>query len=329
MESFTDALKQRNLEKIRVFPKSDLHNHFVLGGSRQYLREITGIRIEPVKAPLSSMDEMHAWNRENLGERFETSEMRKLLIRAAFHQAREDGITVLEIGEDVWGLSEFFHNDIDELIEAFTTAQREIAPNIKLRLQIGLSRHCPIEYLEDCLSHFWGNTAFYSIDLYGDEFAQPIENFKSIYRRAKKEGLCLKAHVGEWGSAEDVRSAVEELELHEVQHGISATQDESVVRFLADHHIRLNITPSSNVLLGRVPSMSDHPIGRLYRSGVDVTINSDDILIFNSDVSKEYLRLYESGCLSAEELDSIRQSGLTIRRTENMKENGKCIPYWF
>ena len=329
MESFTDALKQRNLEKIRVFPKSDLHNHFVLGGSRQYLREITGIRIEPVKAPLSSMDEMHAWNRENLGERFETSVMRKLLIRAAFHQAREDGITVLEIGEDVWGLSEFFHNDIDELIEAFTTAQREIAPNIKLGLQIGLSRHCPIEYLEDCLSHFWGNTAFYSIDLYGDEFAQPIENFKSIYRRAKKEGLCLKAHVGEWGSAEDVRRAVEELELHEVQHGISATQDESVVRFLADHHIRLNITPSSNVLLGRVPSMSDHPIGRLYRSGVDVTINSDDILIFNSDVSKEYLRLYESGCLSAEELDSIRQSGLTIRRTENMKENGKCIPYWF
>ncbi|MDE7352120.1 MAG: adenosine deaminase [Acetatifactor sp.] len=313
MESFTDALKQRNLEKIRVFPKSDLHNHFVLGGSRQYLREITGKRIEPVKAPLSSMDEMHAWNRENLGKRFETSEMRKLLIRAAFHQAREDGITVLEIGEDVWGLSEYFHNNIDELIEAFTTAQREIAPNIKLRLQIGLSRHCPIEYLEDCLSHFWGNTAFYSIDLYGDEFAQPIENFKSIYRRAKKEGLCLKAHVGEWGSAEDVRRAVEELELQEVQHGISAIQDESVVRFLADHHIRLNITPSSNILLGRVPSMSVHPIGRLYRSGVDVTINSDDILIFNSDVSKEYLRLYESGCLSAEELDSIRQSGLTIR----------------
>ncbi len=199
------------------------------------------------------------------------------------------------------------------MIEAFTTAQREIAPDIELRLQIGLSRHCPIGYLEECLSHFWGNKAFYSIDLYGDEFAQPIENFKSIYRRAKKEGLCLKAHVGEWGSAEDVRRAVEELELHEVQHGISATQDESVVRFLADHHIRLNITPSSNVLLGRVPSMSDHPIGRLYRSGVDVTINSDDILIFNSDVSKEYLRLYESGCLSAEELDAIRQSGLATR----------------
>ena len=199
------------------------------------------------------------------------------------------------------------------LIEAFTTAQREIAPDIELRLQIGLSRHCPIGYLEECLSHFWGNKAFYSIDLYGDEFAQPIENFKSIYRRAKKEGLCLKAHVGEWGLAEDVRKAVEELELHEVQHGISAIHDDSVVRFLADHHIRLNITPSSNILLGRVSGMSDHPIGQLYRSGVDVTVNSGDILIFDSDVSKEYLRLYESGCLSAEELDAIRQSGLATR----------------
>ena len=46
MESFTDALKQGNLEKIRAFPKSDLHNHFILGGSRQYLHKMTGIKIE-------------------------------------------------------------------------------------------------------------------------------------------------------------------------------------------------------------------------------------------------------------------------------------------
>ena len=310
MSDFITALKQRDLEKIKLYPKADLHNHFVLGGSRRYLQQITGVEINPIKKPLSSMDEMHAWNQANIGETFETTEMRKELIRATFQQAKEDGVTVLEIGEDVWGLGEFFNNNIDELIEAFTMAQKEIAPDTELRLQIGLSRHCPIDYLEDCLSHFWENKAFYSIDLYGDELAQPIENFKGIYRKAKKEGLRLKAHVGEWGTAEDVRRAVEELELDEVQHGIAAANDESVVRFLADHHIRLNITPTSNLLLGRVESMSKHPIGRLYRSGVDVTINSDDILIFDSDVSKEYLRLYESGCLTAEELDKIRHSGL-------------------
>lgn len=307
---FIDELKQENIEGIRKFPKADLHNHFVLGGCRKYLREHIGENIQAIKKPLHSMNDMHAWNEQNIGQIFNSPEGRRLLINATFAQAKEDGVTILEIGEDVWGLNEFFHGDIDELVAAFRTANQEIAPEIELRLQIGLSRHCDIGYLEECLSHFWGNEAFYSIDLYGDELAQPIENFKSIYRRAKSEGLKLKAHVGEWGTAEDVRKAVECLELNEVQHGIAAVEDKAVVRFIADSHIRLNITPSSNYLLGRVKDLKSHPIAELYHSGVDVTINSDDVLIFDSDVSKEYLRLYQCGCLGAEELDDIRKNGL-------------------
>ena len=38
--------------------------------------------------------------------------------------------------------------------------------------------------------------------------------------------------------------------------------------------------------------------------------NLDDVLIFDSDVSKEYLRLYQSGCLTAEELNDICKNGL-------------------
>ena len=288
---FVDALIQENLEAIRRCPKSDLHNHFVLGGSRHFLREYSGRDILPIKHP-------------------ETPEGRRMLIQATFLQAKDDGVTILEIGEDVWGLGEFFNGSIEELVDAFETAHQEIAPDIELRLQIGMSRHCDIAYLENCLSHFWGCKAFYSIDLYGDELAQPIENFKAIYRRAKSEGLRLKAHVGEWGKAEDVRRAVECLELDEVQHGISAAEDPSVIRFLRDNHIRLNITPSSNYLLGRVTDLKNHPIAELYRNGIDVTINSDDVLIFDSDVSKEYLRLYQCGCLNADELDDIRKSGL-------------------
>ncbi len=307
---FIDALKQGSLADIRKCKKADLHNHFVLGGSRRYLKEHAGKNIQPITAPLHSMDEMHAWNAGNIGVYFNSAEGRRMLIKAAFAQAREDGVSILEIGEDVWGLGEFFNNDIKELVGAFEDAHRELAPETELRLQIGMSRHCDIAYLEECLSHFWGCKAFYSIDLYGDELAQPIENFKSIYRRAKAEGLRLKAHVGEWGTAEDVRLAVECLELDEVQHGIAAAEDPSVIRFLADNHIRLNITPSSNYLLGRVAELKTHPIAVLYRNGVDVTIGSDDVLIFDSDVSKEYLRLYQCVCLRAEERDDILNNGL-------------------
>ncbi|WP_330368777.1 hypothetical protein [Butyrivibrio sp. FC2001] len=165
----------------------------------------------------------------------------------------------------------------------------------------------------DCLSHFWGHKEFYSIDLYGDELAQPIENFIPIYEKAAENGLVLKAHVGEWGTAKDIITAIDVLHLDEVQHGIAAASDEDVIGYLLENNVRLNITPSSNVLLGRVTDMAHHPIAQLYRKGVDVTINSDDVLIFDSDVSKEYLRLYQSGCLIAEELDDIRLNSLKKR----------------
>ena len=308
--TFIEALKSEDLNVIRSFPKADLHNHFVLGGNREYLFKKTGYEIKPIDKPLKTMCEMDAWSAKYIGNRFNNPEGRKLLIEATFAQAKNDGVTVLEIGEDVWGLGEFFHNDIAELIYAFQEANNRIAPEIELRLQIGLSRHCPIDYLEDCLKHFWGHKEFYSIDLYGDELAQPIENFIPIYEKAAENGLILKAHVGEWGTAQDIVKAVKALHLDEVQHGIAAVQDEDVIGFLAENDIRLNITPSSNVLLGRVSDMSDHPIAHLFRKGVNVTINSDDVLIFDSDVSKEYLRLYQSGCLTAEELDDIRLNGL-------------------
>ena len=303
MMTFTDALKSADLSAIRSFPKSDLHNHFVLGGNREYLLKKTGYKIESISKPLTSMNEMDDWSAKFIGNRFSSTEGRKLLIEATFVQAKHDGVTVLEIGEDVWGL-------INELIYAFQEANDRIAPEIELRLQIGLSRHCPIDYVEDQLKHFWGHKDFYSIDLYGDELAQPVENFIPIYKKAAENGLVLKAHVGEWGTAQDIVTAVKALHLNEVQHGIAAFKDEDVIDFLVENNIRLNITPSSNVLLGRVPDMAHHPIAQLCRRGVNVTINSDDVLIFDSDVSKEYLRLYQSGCLTAEELNDIRLSGL-------------------
>ena len=308
--TFIEALKSENIENIRKIPKADLHNHFVLGGNRDYIFRKTGHDVKPITKPLASMREMDEWNGRYIGEHFNTPEGRCFLIEAAFVQAKYDGVALLEIGEDVWGLNEFFHNDVGELIYTFQETNQRIAPETELRLQIGLSRHCPVDYLEDCLKRFRGRKEFYSIDLYGDELAQPIESFIPIYEKAAENGLVLKAHVGEWGTAQDIVAAVKALHLDEVQHGIAAVHNESVVDFLRENKIRLNITPSSNVMLGRVPDMAHHPIARLYRSGVDVTVNSDDVLIFDSDVSKEYLRLYQSGCLTAEELDDIRVKSL-------------------
>ncbi len=152
-----------------------------------------------------------------------------------------------------------------------------------------------------------------AIDLSGDDGAQPIAAFRGICRAARRRGLRLKAHVGEWGDADSVKEAVETLDLDEVQHGISAVRSPAVLRWLADHRIQLNLCPTSNVMLGRVPRLEDHPIRRLVDAGVPVTINTDDVLVCGSGFSDELLSVFRAGLLGAREFDRIRRRGLTSR----------------
>ena len=151
---------------------------------------------------------------------------------------------------------------------------------------------------------------FRGIDLYGIEASREPEAYRHLFRKADRNGMKLKAHVGEFGDAESVRKTVEVLELEEVQHGIGAANSKEVMTWLRENDIRLNVCPSSNVMLSRVESLKVHPIRVLVDSGVNVTVNSDDIAIFDQSVSDEYLNLYKAGLFSASELDTIRENAL-------------------
>jgi adenosine deaminase len=174
-----------------------------------------------------------------------------------------------------------------------------------------MSRHCPVPALERWLAPFLELGTFRTLDLSGDELIQPIEVFVPLYRRAREAGLRLKAHVGEWGTADDVWRAVELLELDEVQHGIAAATSPAAMRFLARAGVRLNVCPTSNIMLGRVARMAEHPIRQLFDAGVRVTVGSDDPLMFGTSLSEEFLALFNAGVMTAEELDAVRLEALT------------------
>jgi len=120
----------------------------------------------------------------------------------------------------------------------------------------------------------------------------------------------LKAHVGEFGDAESIRKTVEVLGLDEVQHGISAAESVEVMNLLRENAIKLNVCPIGNLALGRVPSFKSHPLRKLFDAGLFVTINTDDLMIFNQSVSEEYLNLFRTGAFTDEELDHIRARAL-------------------
>jgi hypothetical protein len=70
MTVFQAALQAGNLDAIRRVPKSDLHNHFFLGGNRALVSEWAGRDIAPLEHKLSSMAEMHEWVQARLGALF-------------------------------------------------------------------------------------------------------------------------------------------------------------------------------------------------------------------------------------------------------------------
>ena len=307
---FQVALENRDLDGVRACAKGDLHVHAGAGsGDRAFLKARTGLDIGPVDRVLASMDEMHAWVHSQVGDRFHRLPDRVVGIEATFVQARRDGVTRLEAGEDVWAIT--LHDGSAVAVWAMLQAARaRYAPEIEWIPQLGLSRHCLVPALERWLAPLLELGVFATLDLYGDEFAQPIEVFMPLYRRAKAAGLRLKAHVGEWGTADDVWRAVELLELDEVQHGIAAAGSPAAMRFLARAGVRLNVCPTSNVLLGRVARIEDHPIRQLFDFGVRVTVGTDDALVFGTSLSREFLALADAGVMTAAELDAIRLEAL-------------------
>jgi adenosine deaminase len=301
-----------DLQAFRALPKSDLHNHCLLGGKRSVIEKYYGKRLSRFKAEKSGIGDLNHWIGKEMRPFFDLQGAFEKAVEAAFIQARHDGVTRLEMSIDVL-FGRIFNVSADRIVDALKYYHQAVAPDIEFRPELGFPRNKSIRLLLSAFEPFLDFQYFKSVDLYDDEFAQPIANFKELYRFAKSQGMKCKAHAGEFGSADSVMEAVETLELDAVQHGIGAADSPVVMKWLSDHQIPLNVCPASNILMKRVRSYKTHPIRILFDHGVQVTINTDDALVFGVGVSEQFHHLFKAAVFTVEELDIIRRNGLTGR----------------
>ena len=112
--------------------------------------------------------------------------------------------------------------------------------------------------------------------------------FADAFRRAGAAGLRRTVHAGESSGPEGVRDAIELLGADRIDHGVRAIEDPEVIQLLVDRQIPLGICPTSNLKLGVYDSIQDHPIDRLRRAGVAVSINTDDPVLLGASLVGEY-----------------------------------------
>ena len=171
--------------------------------------------------------------------------------------------------------------------------------------ELGISKTLDRSFLKKWTLPLISSGVFKNVDLYGPEVSEGIEDFVYIFELAGKHGLKKKAHVGEFSDAMSVKQFVECFSLDEVQHGIGAANDDSVLQFLADRKIRCNVCPASNVGLQAVPSLREHPIAKMMRAGVPVGLGTDDLMFFGKTNSMQLYELVSSGVITEEEADIL------------------------
>ncbi|MFI5225683.1 MAG: adenosine deaminase [Candidatus Limnocylindrales bacterium] len=153
-------------------------------------------------------------------------------------------------------------------------------------------------------------------DLAGPEATHPDAALhRAAFAIARAGGLRITCHAGEWGGAAQVRRALA-LDPERIAHGPGAVDDRSLCEELRDRGVTLDLCPTSNVQAGIVPSVEAHPLARLHRAGVSVTLSTDDLTVSDVTLTEEYRRSIELIGLSPAELWAIDRRALDVAFAE-------------
>ena len=310
---FAQAVESGDMASIRRAPKTDVHRHAFFGTHVENVERWLGRTLERPVFPMAGLKEMEDYACRALAPHISSRAAFEFTSEAAMDDARGDGVRYMEMSFDI-RTADHFEDGVSGFVSAIGNLKMRYEKTVDLRPELGIARENIGDIrLEDRAREGIESGLFQSIDLYGNEEACTLDAVTPLYRLAQSAGMKLKAHAGEFGGAERVRKTAETLGLHEVQHGIAAAESVDVMRWLSRNRIRLNVCPSSNVMLGAVASLAAHPIRVLVDNGVEVTVNTDDPMIFGQSVSREYLNLYRAGVFTAGELDAIRVASITER----------------
>ncbi len=201
-------------------------------------------------------------------------------------------------------LNRGFH--LNDILDAMNSArlQLEKKTGIKIRWIPDLVRSYPkpSSYVASwAASDYAKEGGVVALGLGGPEMGNPANNFKSIFDNCD---LPANPHAGEGSGPESVWQTLESLSPNRIGHGVRSIEDEELVAHLVDKKIPLEICITSNVRLGIYQSYQNHPVKKLIDAGCLVTLNTDDPVLFQTSLSREYLLAYELCKLSF--LDILR-----------------------
>ncbi|WOC11219.1 adenosine deaminase [Gordonia sp. MP11Mi] len=142
-------------------------------------------------------------------------------------------------------------------------------------------------------------------DIAGAEAGNPPSRHLDAFDYLRAECAHFTIHAGEAFGLPSIHEAIAFCGADRLGHGVRVTDDIDltaglgsarlgrVANYVRDKRIPLEMCPSSNVQTGAVASMADHPFDKLARLRFRVTVNTDNRLMSDTTMSREFMVLHE------------------------------------
>jgi adenosine deaminase len=231
---------------------------------------------------------------------YQSPETVSRLAYEAVADAAADNVRYLELRFSPQALARVrgfaFTEVVDWVIDAVNRAAHEF--EIQVGLIVTLVRHDPLktakkaaEIAFDRHTKMPGKGFFHGViglDLAGDEVNYPMAPFRNLFVEAKRLGMGITIHAGEWSGAATVEEAITGLGADRLGHGVRAVENSRTIRLVQEQKITLEICLTSNIQTGVVQNIDHHPLKDLINLGVLTTLNTDDPCVSNSLLTDEY-----------------------------------------
>lgn len=291
--AFIKGLKESDKKILSKIKKVDIHNHASYSRRIHYLKK-NNIFLE--KEVINNIETLIQFSRKNITPIKSTEQGLNLILKGNFENCIDTGVTFVSTNIDFKDCIRIFNSDTQKFIDFLKQFRYD---NLKIEWIIEISRDSYKEEYKNLIMELLNSKFFSGIDLVSTENAVSNSKFIAFYKRANELNLKTKVHAGEQLGANYIKQCIEDFEPKEIQHGINIIEDINVMKMAKDRNIIFNVCPSSNLILGYIDNIKNHPIKKMYNFGLKVTIATDDILYFDSDINDECLKLYNNKVLSA------------------------------
>jgi len=147
-------------------------------------------------------------------------------------------------------------------------------------------------------------------DLAGPELGYSPTEHRAAIELAHDAGVPVTIHAGEGCCPEHIKEALD-LGAARIGHGVFLFKAPAVEQRVAELQIPLEVCPTSNLQVsGFMKGYADHPLKRYYDLGIPITLNTDNRLMSQVDLTHEYAAVVRAFSLSREEVERIALAGV-------------------